>query len=78
MHGTGVSLAIGGMCHKLTFDTVLLGSEHQGAVGGSVELCNRASEDVGNMKSTDFDLDVFEPEGVLSIPSSISVFVGME
>ena len=70
---TGVALTIGDVSHDLALDTILLSCEGEGAVGRGVELCDGASEHVGNMEVTNFDLHIFKPEGMLGIPSGVSI-----
>ena len=75
-NGAGLNLAVGGMSHLFTFDTVLLCREGEGNEGGRAELERRALHDVEVVTCTDFELDVFEAKGVFCVASGVRIFTG--
>ena len=71
-------LPIGCMGKFLAFNTVLLGGEGERSISGSLEATQRDRHWVSKVLVTDFELGVFEPEGMLGIPGCIGVFPGTE
>ena len=72
-NGTSGALTVGSMRHDLAFDSVFLSGEGEGAVSGGLQLRHGATEDVGDVEGTDFHLNIFEAEGMFSIPGSVSI-----
>ena len=70
----GKRLAIGGVRHLLTFDTVLLCGEGEGDVGGRAQLPWGSSHDIMKMPGADLEFHVLETKRVLRVPCGVSIF----
>ena len=68
----------GRMCKFLAFDTIFLSGEGERGAGSATKTIERHEERISKVLTTNFELSVFEAEGMLSIPGGFALFFGAQ
>ena len=70
----GERLTIGCVGHLFAFDAVFLGGEGKGDICRGEELRKSRLDDIKIVHGANFELDVFETEGMLRVSGGVGIF----